>query len=76
MLVQGLTSGTHHSNTMAQPTRDPQNPYSVTTSNDAGAELVDLVVSWYRSHRNLLNATQQTNVINAITSILNGTFKV
>lgn len=57
-------------------THDPQNPYSVTTSNDAGAELVDLVIKWYRGHRNGLNSTQQTNVINAVTSILNNTFKV
>lgn len=58
------------------PQRDSQNPYMTASSNDKGEELVQLVINWYRGNRNLLTSTQQTNVINAITSILNGTFKV
>ncbi len=57
-------------------THDPQNPYIGASTNDPGAELTQKVIEWYRGHRALLNSTQQTNVINAITSILNGTFKV
>ena len=57
--------------------KDPQNPYSGGGgSNDKGAELVEIVIDWFRAHRNMLTSTQQTNVITAITGILNGTFKV
>ena len=57
-------------------TRDASNPYSPVTTNDLGEEVVEIVMNWYRGHRALLNSTQQTAVINAITSILNGTFHV
>ena len=56
--------------------RDPQNPYTVTTTNDPGAELTEAVMVWYRTHRNALTSAQQTAVITAITGILNGSFKV
>ncbi len=62
--------------TNSMSNKDPQNPYTASTSNDEGSHLVQLVIDWYRGHRNTLNSTQQTNVVNAITSILNGTFKV
>jgi len=56
--------------------KDPQNPYIVMTANDKGHDLVQLVVDWYRANRNVLTSTQQTNVITAITNVLNGTNKV
>ncbi len=56
-------------------TKDPQNPYTVTMTNDLGHELTQLVLEWARSHRNVLNSAQQTSVITAITGILNGTYK-
>ena len=62
---------------MATPLpKDSMNPYTITTNNDLGEAVVQLVMDWYRGNRNVLNSTQQTNVINAITSILNGTFHV
>lgn len=57
-------------------THDPQNPYTPTGANDPAAELVQLVINWYRGHRNLLTSTQQTNVITAITNVLSGSNKV
>jgi hypothetical protein len=56
--------------------KDSLNPYTVNTANDKGAELTQLVINWYRGNRNSLNSAQQTAVINAITSILNNTFRV
>ncbi len=58
------------------PSRDSQNPYTTASSNDKGEELVQLVINWYRGNRNMLSTTQQTNVITAITSVLNNTFRV
>ena len=57
-------------------TRNPQNPYAPVMANDLGEDLVEVVIRWYQGHRALLTAAQQTAVITAITSILNGTFKV
>lgn len=63
---------------MSDKGRDPQNPYTGTNTraNDPGSELVQLVVDWYRSHRAVLSGTEATNIGTAVTSILNGTFKV
>ena len=57
-------------------TRNSQNPYAPVTSNDKGEELVDLVIKWYQGNRAALSTAQQSAVITAITSVLNGTFKV
>ena len=56
--------------------RNPQNPYTPVTTNDLGEDLVEVVIKWYQGHRAALSAGQQTAVITAITSILNGTTKV
>lgn len=56
--------------------KDAQNPYATITTNDAAAELTQIVVDWYRGHRNLLTTGQQSAAITAITGVLNGTFKV
>lgn len=63
---------------MADKGRDPQNPYTGTNSkaNDAGTELIQIIVDWYRGHRNQLTSTEATNIGTAVTSILNGTYKV
>jgi hypothetical protein len=56
--------------------RDPHNNYAPVAANDKGSELVDLVIAWYRSNRNVLTAAQQTAVITAITNVLSGSAKV
>lgn len=56
--------------------RDAQNPYMMIRPNDPGAEIVQLVIEYYRSHRNTFNSTEATNVGTTVTSILNGTYKV
>lgn len=56
--------------------RDPQNPYTTLRANDPGAELVQVVIDWYRSHRSTFTSTEATNIGAAITNILNGTNKV
>lgn len=60
---------------MALP-EDPQNPYSTVTTNDLGAEVVQLVINWYRGNRNSLSSAQQSAVITAVTGVLNGSLKV
>jgi hypothetical protein len=62
-------------NTMANK-RDPKNPYTATRANDKAEELVQVVIEWCRANRNVLNSTQQSAVITAITSVLDGTFNV
>lgn len=57
-------------------TPDAMDPYAPTSSNDKGTELVEIVMQWYRGNRGIMNATQQTAVITAITGVLNGTLKV
>lgn len=62
---------------MATPVgSDPMSPYVPVTVNDLGEELTEVVMQWYRGHRNVLSAAQQSAVITAITGILNGTLKV
>lgn len=56
--------------------RDPSNPYVQTKANDQAVELVQVVIDWYRSHRNQISASEATNVGAAITNILNGTNRV
>lgn len=55
---------------------DPMNPYQPVTVNDLGTEVTQVVVDWYRGHRNVLTSAQQSAVITAITGVLNGTLKV
>ncbi len=57
-------------------TKDPQNPYAPVKANDPGMYVVQLVIDWYRTNRNVLNAAQQSAAITAITNILNGTANV
>lgn len=52
------------------------NPYQPVTVNDLGTEVTQVVVDWYRGHRNVLTSAQQSAVITAITGVLNGTLKV
>ena len=62
---------------MTMAAREPQNPYVATNgSNDAGSELVQLVINYYRGHRSEFTPTMATNVGTAVTNILNGTNKV
>ncbi len=63
---------------MSDKPRDPQNPYTGTSSraNDAGGELIQRVIDWYRGHRNEFTSTEATNIGAAVTSILNGTYKI
>jgi hypothetical protein len=56
--------------------RDAQNPYTPTRANDPGAELIQLVIDYVRSHRSQFSSTEATNVGATVTSILNGTFKI
>lgn len=56
-----------------QNNREPSNPYIPTVGNDPAAELVQLVITFYRGHRSAFNSTQATNVGTAVTNILNGT---
>lgn len=63
---------------MADKGRDPQNPYVGTNirANDSGTELIQKVIDWYRGHRNEFTSMEATNIGAAVTSILNGTYKV
>lgn len=63
---------------MADKPRDPQNPYTGTSirANDPGSELIQWVINYYRGHRNEFSSTEATNIGSAVTSILNGTYKV
>lgn len=63
---------------MGDKPRDPQNPYTGTSNlaNDPGTELVQWVINFYRTHRNQFSSTEATNIGTAVTSILNGTYKV
>lgn len=56
--------------------REPQNQYAATMANDLAAELVQIVITFYRGHRGVFNSTQITNITAEITNILNGTHKV
>ena len=56
--------------------KDAQNPYSVAKANDAGGELIDIVIEFYRGHRKQFSSTEATNIGNTVTSILNETYKV
>ena len=57
-------------------TRDPQNNYPPLKANDAGTELMDLIIQFYRGHRAAFNSTEATNIGTAVVNILNGTNKV
>ena len=59
-----------------QTNRDATNPYTPTKPNDCAAELVQMVIEFYRTHRSGFNSTEATNVGTAVTNILNGTNKV
>ncbi len=61
---------------MPDSKRDPLNPYTPTKGNDSSAELVQLIVEFYRSHRGQFSSTEATNIGTAVTNILNGTNKV
>ena len=56
--------------------RDPMNPYLATKGNDPAMQLVQLVIDWYRGHRNQINSTEADNVGTAIVAILKNTYNV
>lgn len=60
----------------SQSTKDPLNNYASTRPNDPGVDLVQVVIDWYRGHRNTFSSTEATNIGTAITNVLNGTSKV
>lgn len=56
--------------------KDSANKYVPVVANDLAMQLVQLVIDWYRGNRNVLNSSQQSAAITAITNVLNGTDKV
>ena len=53
--------------------KEPSNPY---TGSAVASELVQIVLEFYKTHRNQFTATEATNIGTTVTNILNGTNKV
>lgn len=56
--------------------KEASNQYTSTKANDAGADLVQIVIEYYRGRRGQFTNTEATNIGTEITAILNGSHKV
>lgn len=57
--------------------KEPANTYTPTRGNDAGAEVVQIVLEWFRGKNNVsFTSGEVTNITTAIQNILNRTSRI